>query len=391
MHLYRIIDSSISGIRLVKAFGQEPKEIERFERRNVGLFGREWEANKAVSLYFPVVTLAMRMGTFVIWLVGGLAVMAGSMTIGSLIAFIAYTAMIYGPLQALATIGQRISGALTSTERVFEVLDTMPDVRDAEDAIRMKTMKGEVAYKDVSFGYDKHRPVLHNIALNIKPGEMIGLVGRSGAGKTTMMNLLCRFYDADKGSVQIDGIDVRKIKMVDLHRHIAVVPQDTFLFEGTISENICYARPDAPLDEIIGSAVASSAHDFVMGLKDGYDSHVGERGQKLSRGQRQMISIARAILSNPSILILDEPTSSVDIESEDKIQMALSRLTKGKTTFSVAHRLSTLRNCDRLLVLKDGRIVESGTHEQLMQKKDGIYRNLVESYARASRTTVLDV
>jgi ATP-binding cassette subfamily B protein len=384
MYLYRIVDTTISGIRLVKAFGQETREIDRFEHMNLGLFEREWEANRAVSLYFPILTLVMTSGTFVIWLVGGLDVMSGKITMGSLLAFIAYAAMLYGPLQALGGIGERISRAMTSTQRVFEVLDTIPEIQDAEDAAAITTVMGEISYDHVTFGYDKHRPVLHDICLHVRPGEMIGLVGHSGAGKSTMMNLLCRFYDVDKGAVRIDGIDVKKIKNEDLHRAIGIVPQDTFLFEGSVAENISYAKPDAPAEAIIHAAVASNAHDFVIKLEDAYDSQVGERGHKFSRGQRQMISIARAILSDPSILVLDEPTSSVDLETEEKIQQALSRLTEGKTTFSIAHRLSTLRDCDRLFVLKEGRAVESGTHEELVSRKDSVYRGLADVYSKVS-------
>ena len=241
----------------------------------------------------------------------------------------------------------------------------------------MPDVAGQVTFKDVTFGYDKSKPVLHEIDLDVAPGEMVGLVGKSGVGKTTTVNLICRFYEVDHGAIEIDGVDSRKIRLEDLRSQIGIVPQEPFLFSGTIAENISYGKPGASFKEIMGAAQAANAHNFIVAKPDGYDTQVGERGNNLSGGEKQRVAIARAILHDPRILILDEATSSVDVETEKHIQEAIARLIKGRTTFAIAHRLSTLRNADRLVVLESGRVVEIGTHSELMEKR-GVFYSLVQ-------------
>jgi ATP-binding cassette, subfamily B, bacterial len=267
---------------------------------------------------------------------------------------------------------------------VFEILDSEPEVPEAPDAVAMPRLEGRVQFQDVTFGYDAHKPVLHNIGLEVAAGEMIGLVGQSGAGKSTIINLICRFYDVQEGQIRIDGADIKTIRQRDLRSQIGVVLQDTFLFNGTIADNIGYAKPGATLEEVMAAAQTANAHDFICQKPDGYDTRVGERGQLLSSGERQRVAIARAILHNPRILILDEATSSVDAETEKQIQDAIARLVQGRTTFAIAHRLSTLRNATRLVVLKDGKIHEMGTHDELMAKK-GEFHRLVEMQQEVSK------
>jgi ATP-binding cassette subfamily B protein len=325
----------------------------------------------------------MHSSSLIVWYVGGLGVLGGDLTLGGLFAFTMYLGRFLGPLNVLSRLNDWLTRSMTSAERVFEVLDAQPDVAEAEKPVGVDRLKGHVELKDVTFGYDKFKPVLKGVSLVVEPGEMIGLVGHSGAGKSTTINLICRLYDVDEGTMLYDGVDVKDYKIADLRKQIGVVLQETYLFAGSIAENIAYARPEATRERILEAAAAANAHDFVMRMPDGYDSEVGERGKKLSGGEKQRIAIARAVLHNPRILILDEATSSVDSQTEKAIQLALERLVKDRTTFAIAHRLSTLRHAHRLVVLENGELKEVGTHEELLAKH-GIYYKLVQTQAEMS-------
>jgi len=379
------INSALSGARVVKAFAQESRENERFLARAGSLRAVNLDLENWWATLFPILGLVMMSGLFVVWYVGGRDVIAGRMTLGTLNLFFFYLGQLYGPLQGMTRIADWLSRALTSAERVFEVMDTVPDVADAPDATPLPRIEGAVTFQRVAFGYDKARRVLEEFDLDVKPGEMIGLVGHSGAGKTTVINLIARFYDPNEGRLLIDGHDMRTVRLNDLRSQMGIVLQEPFLFPGTIAENIAYARPGAPREDILRAAKAANAHDFVMRFADGYDTQVGERGARLSGGERQRLSIARAILHDPRILILDEATASVDTETEKQIQEAIQRLIAGRTTFAIAHRLSTLRHADRLVVVERGRIAEVGTHDELMTKENGIFRRLVEMQTEINR------
>jgi ATP-binding cassette subfamily B protein len=387
--LNSILNESLTGLRVVKVFGQERREIGRFATGSQDLAAAGVHTERLWAVMFSGLSLLITLGTLMVWYVGGRQVLLGSVTVGTLIAFLAYVEMFYRPIQYMSMLLNWASRSLTAAERVFEVLDTKIEVEDAEDAVPMPTMEGRIEFRDVTFGYDSHRPVLRHITFEVAPGEMIGLVGHSGAGKSTTINLLCRFYDVDEGEILIDGVPVRKIRIEDLRRHIGVVPQDTFLFSGTIAENIAYAKPGATKEEIIRAAKVANAHDFILRKPDGYESVLGEGGQGLSTGERQRLAIARAVLHDPRILILDEATSQVDVETEQQIQEAIARLAKGRTTVAIAHRLSTLKNADRLIVLKNGEIAEMGTHDELIAQ-EGEFHRLVKAYQEVSKVRAVE-
>lgn len=386
-----VLHDALSGIRVIRAFAQEGQEVDRFNARTNAVYSAEVRVSTASNTFWPTISLLTQFSTALVWLVGGFAVLRDPVhnDAGTLLAFLAYLSMFYAQLQLMCRSGDFMSSSLTATERIFEVLDTSIDVADAVDAVHLPDMKGEVQFRGVHFGYEPTNPVLKDVNLHVRPGEMIGLVGHSGAGKTTLINLMCRFYDVTEGQILVDGVDVRKIKMQDLRSQIGVVLQEPFLFNGTIMENIAYARRDATREEVMQAAKAANAHEFIIKLPDGYDSQVGERGGRLSGGERQRISIARAVLCDPKILILDEATSSVDTQAESQIQQALARLVKNRTTFAIAHRLSTLRQADRLIVLEDGKIAEMGSHDQLMERH-GVYRRLVEIQQELSKIKAVE-
>lgn len=381
--LFDVVNDSVSGIRVVRAFGQQRSEVNRFGSANIDTRDYETKAEMVWATYYPPLMFTVQFGTLIVWYVGGLDVIGGTMTLGTLMMFHIYLAMFYEPLRYVSPLINWASRSMTAAERLFEVIDSQPEQFDDGNLKAIPNIVGEVKFHNMTFGYDAHKPVLRDINLHVKPGEMIGLVGHSGAGKSTLINLICRFYTPDAGRLEIDGEDIKQINLKDLRRQIGVVLQEPYLFSGTIAENISYANPDAAMEEIITAAKAANAHEFIIKFPDGYDTEVGERGGSLSGGERQRISIARAILHNPRILILDEATSSVDVETEKKIQQAIDRLVQNRTTFAIAHRLSTLRNADRLFVIEKGRGVECGSHEELMEEK-GIYYKLVETQREAA-------
>ena len=378
----------LSSVRVVKTFVQEKREMRRFRSSNEGVFRGDYESEKEAAVFFSTVSMLTSSGLILVWYYGGSAVIDDTLTTGALIMFIAYLWMLYEPLRWFGELNTWSSRAMSGAEKVFEIVDTPAETEDRDDPVEMKDMKGEVEFSDVGFAYEAGKPVLHDISLHVRPGEMIGLVGKSGSGKTTMTNLLCRFYDVDEGGLMIDGVPIRDIGLEDLRRQIGVVLQDSYFFSGSIAENIRYSSPDASFEQIMRAARTANAHDFICAKPDGYDTQIGENGKELSGGEKQRIAIARAIIHDPRILILDEATSSVDTHTEKLIQEAIANLVKGRTTFAIAHRLSTLRRADRLVVLDAGRIVESGTHEQLLDMKGHFYR-MVETQ-RAS-TAVMAV
>ncbi len=377
-----LINDSLKGIRVVKAFGKEDMEISRFNRANEGVFSVDYGLGTTLSTIFPFVRFMMGIGGLIVWGYGGWLVAGGDLTFGTLITFTGYIGMIYGPLEFMTQVVDWWSSCMNSAQRIFEIVDSVPEVTEDIKPVSMENMKGDICVKNVSFSYEPNKPVLHDISFEVKAGEMIGLVGHSGAGKSTIANLITRLYDVQEGSITIDGVNVKKIRIKDLKKQIGIVSQETFLFMGTIAENIAYARPDATREEIIAAAKAAHAHEFIMKLPDGYDTIIGAGNRDLSGGERQRISIARAILHNPKILILDEATASVDTETERHIQEALDKLIKGRTTISIAHRLSTLRSADKIVVLENGKIVELGTHNQLIVEKGAYYR-LVQKQSEA--------
>ncbi len=382
--LSALLADVIPGVRVVKAFAQEKREVSRFEGTSWDLLSGEIRVARIRSVFTPIMTFLTSLGTLIIWWVGGNKVLGGSLTLGDFVAFTAYMWQFYGPVESLCRLNHRFQRAATSAERVFEVLDTQTDVIDKPNAIPMPRIQGRVAFSNVTFAYEPGKPVLKDLNFTAQPGEMIGLAGHSGAGKSTLINLICRFYDLQEGSILIDGHNIRDVGLKSLREQIGVVLQDPFLFNGTVAENIAYGKPEASMDEIVAAAAAANAHDFILNFPEGYDTPVGERGVRVSGGERQRLSIARAILRNPRILILDEATASVDTQTEAQIQEALERLIKGRTTFAIAHRLSTLKNADRLLILDKGELAEIGTHHELIAR-DGIYAKLCRMQMEMSK------
>lgn len=368
---------SISGMRVVQSFSREMTNAQQFDRVNVENLQANIQAARVSALFFPIVDVLGSIGTcLVIWF-GGTSVMGGALTLGVLVAFMAYVTRFFMPIREISMLYNNVQSALAATERITEILDAESEVEETKDAIELPRVKGEIKFNNVSFGYAPDNFVLNNIRLEIKENQRIALVGPTGAGKTSLASLAARFYDPQKGSITIDGYDVRKVTLKSLRSQMGIVLQDPLLFSGTIRENITYGRPDASETEIVEAAKAVGAHDFIMNFAQGYDTVVGERGIRLSMGQRQLISFARALLADPRILILDEATSSVDAYTELLIQNALKKLLEKRTTLIIAHRLSTVRSADRIVVVDNGRIVDTGTHEELM-RREGLYRKLFE-------------
>ena len=384
-----VLADTIPGIRVVKAFAQEQREANRFRAANQYNLEVNDKLNKTWSLFTPTVSLLTEIGLLVVWAFGIWLVSHHDITVGVLTAFIAYIGRFYGRLDSMSRIVSVTQKAAAGAKRIFDILDHVSNVPDPVNPVRMPQLEGRIEMDDIGFRYGS-RSVIRGLSLDIRPGEMIGLVGHSGSGKSTLVNLICRFYDVSDGAIRVDGVDIRRIAVADFRRHIGLVLQEPFLFFGTIAENIAYGKPEATREEIVAAARAAHAHDFILRLPHGYDSLVGERGQGLSGGERQRISIARALLINPRILIMDEATSAVDTETEKEIQKALDNLVQGRTTIAIAHRLSTLRKADRLVVMDKGQVVEVGPHDELMARQ-GAYWRLYEAQARkAEQDALLD-
>jgi len=375
-----VLSDTIPGIRVVKAFNQEDREIDRFGERNEDVTEEFNRIHRSWTTFWPLLILGVHAMTITVWIfaVPRLLGAGAHLPVGTFVSFLLYTTMFLAPIDVIGQMARTINRATTSAHRVFEVLDTEPEIRDDAEPVRLEPVHGRVTFEHVTFGYDGVRQVLRGVSFDVAPGELIGLVGPPGGGKTTIVNLIARFYDVSGGTIRIDGVDIRHLDTGHYRRQMGMVLQDPYLFHGTLLENIRYGLPDAPLSQVVAAAQAANAHDFITKLQHGYDTVVGERGHTLSGGERQRVSIARAILHDPRILILDEATSSVDTETEREIQQALERLVAGRTVFAIAHRLSTLRKASRLFVIEDGRLIEHGTHAELLAWPEGTYRRLYE-------------
>jgi len=369
------LQDNLSGIREIQLFNKQEKEYEKIRDKVYKHINYLLSALKLIAIFHPTVGFLSSLGNLIVVSVGGIMALRGKILVQDIVGFLLYLNMFYQPINALSQILENIQQALAGAERVFEVLETEPEIKEKEDAIELKNVKGKITFENVSFSYNPGIPVLKNISFQINPGEMVAFVGPTGVGKTTIMYLLNRFFDPNTGSIKIDDIDIKDVTLKSLHENISMVLQDVFLFNGTIFDNIAYGKENATLEEVIKAAKIAHAHEFIENLPKGYFTEIGERGIKLSGGQKQRLAIARAVLKNSPILILDEATSSVDTETESEIQKAINNLAGTRTILIIAHRLSTVKRADKIIVLKEGEIVEIGSHEELMKRK-GLYYKL---------------
>ncbi|OGO92628.1 MAG: hypothetical protein A2Y17_00530 [Clostridiales bacterium GWF2_38_85] len=382
-----LISDVLTGVRVVKSFSREGDEVERFEKRNTAAADANLKIHVTANKTFPLIGLLLRVGSYLVWGIGGWQVIQGQgdMTYGKLMQFVAYMAMVYGPIDFLADVSNWWAACLNALHRLFEISDATPEVIENENPTELEKVKGEIEFKNVSFSYEENRLVIDDISFSVPAGTTLGIVGHTGAGKSTLANLLTRLYDPTKGSIVIDGVDIKDLSFSTLRNHIAIVSQETYLFRGSIMDNIRYACPEATYEEVINAAKIASAHDYIIKYPDGYNTMIGWGYKELSGGERQRVSIARAVLKNPSILILDEATAAMDTQTERQIQAALNALTRNRTTIIIAHRLSTLKDADNLIVIENGKMPESGTPRELLIKK-GEYYKLYKLQAEALKT-----
>jgi len=379
-YMNQVLQENLSGIRVVKSFVRRDHENQKFEGANVELYGTSLRVTQLLSVFFPIIMALLNLGTVAIIYYGGLQVFEGTASVGQIMAFINYLFSTMFPILMLSMMAGQVSAATASSRRIMQILDSEPEVQDKPDAIALDEMKGRVVFEDVAFSYrdDGGDPVLTDVSFTAEPGETVAILGSTGSGKSSLINLIPRFYDVSGGRVTIDGVDVRDLRMDDLRRHVGISLQEAVLFSGTIRDNIRYGKPDASDEEVVAAAKAAQAHEFITGFPEGYDTMVGQRGVNLSGGQKQRVAIARALLVRPTILILDDSTSAVDVETEALIEEALEELMKDRTSFVIAQRISTVLKADKIIVLDDGQVAAEGNHDTLMETSP-IYREIYES------------
>ncbi len=378
------LEESLTGISVVKAFSHQAEDNRIFDSQATELYDEQMRAARMLSINMPTMVLLVGLPTVIILWYGGHQVMAGKMTVGEITQFILLMSMMMMPIRRLGMMVNLFSRTASAGQRIMEILDAESEVKEKPNAIKLGKVKGQVSFQNVSFSYNNLSPALKNVSFEVRPGQLVALLGRSGSGKSTIANLLDRFYDVSGGKILVDGVDIRDVTLASLRKNVVTAQQDVFLFSDTIRDNIAYGAVDASMDKIVEVAKAADLHDFIQALPDGYDTWVGERGDTLSGGEKQRLSIARTLLMNPSILILDDSTASVDSETEKLIRQALDRLIKGRTTFIITHRLPIIQNADLVLMLQDGELVEQGTHKELIAR-NGIYKQVYESQLAVSQ------